>query len=475
MNFDTVIQSGTVVTAADTVVADVGIKGGRIVALGTDLPPTGAKVVNAEGKYVFPGAIDVHTHLDMPFGGTTTADDFESGTTAAACGGTTSIVDFAIQYRGDELRKGLDTWHGKADGKAAIDYAFHMICTDLPIARLRDMDKLVDSGVTSFKLFMAYPGVFMVDDATIFRAMLQTKENGGMICMHCENGGVIDVLVQRALAKGETAPKYHALTRPMTAEAEATRRAIALAEMAGVPLYVVHLSAGDAMEEIRKARQRGVPAFAETCPQYLFLSYEDYERPGFEGAKYVMSPPLRPRGNEQRLWEGLANNALQVVSTDHCSFCMKVHGKGSMGKELGRNDFSKIPNGAPGIETRVHLLYDGGVRPGRLTLNRFVDVIATTPAKLFGLYPRKGTVAVGSDADLVIFDPKKRHVISAESHHMRVDYNPYEGREITGRVEQVFLRGEQIVTDARFTGKAGHGTFLKRAPSGQAALGLTAG
>ena len=459
MKFDTLIKGGTLVGAAETVTADIGISGERIAALGVDLPTDGAEVVSAAGRLVFPGGIDVHTHLDMPFGGTTTADDFESGTVAAACGGTTSIIDFAIQYRGEDLRRGLEVWHRKAEGRAAIDYAFHMICTDLPDDRLAEMDRLVrDEGVTSFKLFMAYPGVFMVDDATIFRAMLRTRDNGAMVCMHAENGGVIEVLVRQALAEGHTAPKYHALTRPMSAEAEATRRAIALAEMARVPLYIVHLSAGDAMEEVRRARERGVPAFAETCPQYLFLSDEDYERPGFEGAKYVMSPPLRPRGNEERLWGGLATNALQVVSTDHCSFCMT----GPAGKDLGRDDFSKIPNGAPGIETRLLLLYDGGVNGGRLSPNRFVDLVSTTPAKLFGLYPRKGSLQPGADADLVIWDPAKVVTISAASHHMKVDYNPYEGRTVRGAPVHVFLRGRRVVTEGRFTGRAGGGTFLKR-------------
>jgi dihydropyrimidinase len=290
--------------------------------------------------------------------------------------------------------------------------------------------------------------------------MLQTRDNGGTICLHCENGGVIDVLIQRAKAEGHKEPKWHALTRPMSAEAEATRRAIALAEMAGVPMYVVHLSAGDAMEEIRAARQRGLPMYAETCPQYLFLSYEDYERPDFEGAKYVMSPPLRPKGNEQRLWNGLATNALQVVSTDHCSFCMKQDGKPC--KELGREDFSKIPNGAPGIETRLMLLWDGGVNGGRFTMNRFVDLVATTPAKLFGLYPKKGTIQPGSDADLIVWDPKKKVTISAKTHHMNVDYNPYEGRTVTGAPETVLLRGKPIVEKGKFVGKPGDGKFQKR-------------
>ncbi|MEK7743144.1 MAG: dihydropyrimidinase, partial [Elusimicrobiota bacterium] len=381
---------------------------GRIAAIGTDLQCPGAKVVDAKGMVVMPGGIDAHTHLDMPFMGATTADDFVSGTTAAASGGTTSIVDFAIQKKGRTLREALDTWHEKAQGKSAVDYAFHMIMVDCPEKNVKEMDKMVDEGVSSFKLFMAYPGIFMSDDATIFRALLRTKENGGMICMHAENGGVIDVLVQKALADKQFEPKYHALTRPMTAEAEATRRAIALSEMAGVPIYIVHLSAGDAMDEVKRARERGLPVFAETCPQYLFLSYEDYLRPGFEGAKFVMSPPLRPKGNEERLWRGLANDWLQVVSTDHCSFCMKASEKA--GKELGKNDFSKIPNGAPGIETRLMLLWDA-VAEGRISANRFVEIVSTAPAKLFGLYPRKGAIAPGSDADLVLIDPKGKKTI----------------------------------------------------------------
>ena len=462
MQFDKVIKGGTIVTASDVTEADVGILGEKITAIGLDLSTEGAEVVSAEGRYIFPGCIDVHTHLDMPFGGSSTADDFESGTIAAAWGGTTTIVDFAIQQRGEFLQKGLEAWHRKAEGKAAIDYSFHMIITDLPEAQVKDMDGVVQEGVSSFKLFMAYPGVMMVDDATIFRALLRTRENGGMICVHAENGGVIDVLVKQALAEGKTAPKYHALTRPMSPEAEATRRAIFLAEIAGVSIYIVHLSAGDALEAVREARERGLPIYAETCPQYLFLSYDDYERPGFEGAKFVMSPPLRPRGNEERLWKGLATDSLQVVSTDHAPFCFG----GPAGKELGRGDFSKIPNGAPGIETRLNLLYDGGVKRGRIGLNRMVELLATAPAKLFGLYPQKGTIAVGSDADLVIFDPNKKHRISHKTHHMKVDYNPYEGREVTGAVETVLLRGRAILRDGSFLGRAGEGRFLKRAAVG---------
>jgi dihydropyrimidinase len=453
----TLIKNGTVVTATDLYAGDVLIEGERIATIGSSLTMTADRVIDALGKYVLPGGIDVHTHLDMPFGGTTSADDFESGTIAAAHGGTTSIVDFAIQYKGQRLHDAWETWMKKADGKAAVDYGFHMIITDLTDQVEEEMDALVRQGVTSFKLFMAYPGVFMLDDASIFRALLRSGKNGGTICMHAENGGVIDVLVKRALADGKTAPKYHALTRPARAEAEATHRAIALAEIADVPIYIVHLSAPEALEMVAEARDRGLPAYAETCPQYLFLSYDNYEEPGFDGAKYVMSPPLRPKWHQDRLWHGLAGNDLQVISTDHCPFCMKEQ------KVLGKDDFSKIPNGAPGIETRMSLVFDGGVRSGRISLNRFVELTSTSPAKLFGLFPRKGTIAPGSDADIVIFDPKRTTRLSVASLHMKVDYNPYEGREVTGVPETVLSRGRVIIDQGKFVGRAGDGAFIKRA------------
>ncbi|HEV2064343.1 MAG TPA: dihydropyrimidinase [Thermoanaerobaculia bacterium] len=453
----TLIKGGTVVTAVDQYKGDVLIEDEKIVSIGTALSLPADKTIDASGKYVLPGGIDVHTHLDMPFGGATSADDFESGTVAAAHGGTTSIVDFAIQSRGQTLRQAWEIWMKKAEGKAAIDYGFHMIITDLPESVEKEMDAMVAEGVTSFKLFMAYRGVLMLDDGSIFRAFLRTAGNGGTICMHAENGDVIDVLVRRALADGHTAPKWHALTRPPQAEAEATYRAICLSEMAGVPLYVVHLSAAEALEQITLARDRGLPAYAETCPQYLFLSYANYEEPGFEGAKYVMSPPLRAAGNEERLWRGLASNDLQAISTDHCPFCMKE-------KELGKNDFSKIPNGAPGIETRMNLVFDGGVRAGRISVNRFVELTSTSPAKIFGLFPRKGTIAPGSDADIVIFDPNKKHVLSVRTLHMKVDYNPYEGRQITGAAETVLSRGRVIIENGKFVGRAGAGSYLKRSP-----------
>jgi len=457
------IKGGEVVTATDRYVADVFVDGEVVAAIGRDLPYKADRTIDATGLFVMPGGIDVHTHMDLPFGGTNASDDFETGTVAAAFGGTTTIIDFAVQGMGEPLQKAYEEWRGKAEGKVAIDYALHMIVRDMPEVQLGDMDEMIKEGVTSFKLFMAYPGVFQVDDATIFRALKRTGDNGGFICMHAENGGVIDELVKQALLDGKTTPKYHALTRPAEAEAEATGRAIALSEMAGVPIYIVHLSAADALAKVREARDKGLPAYAETCPQYLFLSYDNYEEPGFEGAKYVMSPPLRPKWHQDELWKGLAADDLQVVSTDHCPFCMKEGYAGlPKQKELGIGDFSKIPNGAPGVETRLMLLYDGGVRQKRITLNRFVQLVSTAPAKLFGLFPRKGTVAVGSDADLVLFDPNAQTTLSYKTLHMRVDYNPYEGRVVTGHPKTVISRGEVVVEDGNFTGKTGRGKFLKR-------------
>jgi dihydropyrimidinase len=458
MAFDALIVNGTVVTASDTFQADIGIDGGKIVAIGDKLPRDRArKTIDAKGKYVFPGGIDVHTHLDMPFGGTTSSDDFETGTRAAAWGGTTTLIDFAIQGKGETLRGALDTWMKKARDKAITDYAFHCIVTDLPDSQLSEMGAMIKDGVTTFKLFMAYPGVLMLDDGSIFKALQQTAKHGGMVCMHAENGSAIDVIVKQALAEGKTAPKYHALTRPTTAEAEATARAIALAEMAGSPVYIVHLSCNDALEKVREARDRGLPAYAETCPQYLYLSLENFDAPGFEGAKYVFTPPLREKWHQEKLWQGLKNDQLSVVSTDHCPFCFKEQ------KELGKGDFTKIPNGGPGIEHRMSLVYSGGVAAGRFSVNRFVEIVSTTPAKLFGLYPRKGTVAVGSDADLVVFDPNREHTISANTHHMRVDYSMFEGIKVKGMPDLVMSRGRVLVENNEFSGKPGSGQYLKRA------------
>src|SRR6202020_560480 len=412
MRFDTIIKNGTIITATETTTADVGISDGKVTAIAAQLTAENAThTIDAAGYLLLPGGIDVHTHLDMPFGGTTSAA--------------------GIQYKGQTLRPAFDTWMAKAHNKAAIDYAFHCIITALGSAQLEEMADLIREGVTSFKLFMAYPGVFMLDDASIFRAMGQAAKHSGLICMHAENGGAIDVIVQQALAEGKKAPKYHALTRPTTAEAEATSRAIALAEMAGCPVYIVHLSCNEALEKVREARDRGLPVYAETCPQYLYLSLENMEAPGFEGAKYVFTPPLREKWNQEKLWNGLKHDHLQVVSTDHCPFCFKEQ------KEMGRDDFTKIPNGGPGVEHRISLIYSGGVASGRFSVNRFVELVSTTPAKLFGLYPRKGTIAVGSDADLVVFDPARKSTISAKTHHMRVDYSILEGIEVTGMPDVV--------------------------------------
>ena len=459
----TLIRNGKIVNADGTQDADLLIDGERIREIGPGLPATAAdRVIDAAGMFLFPGGIDVHTHLDMPFGGTTSSDDFETGTRAAAFGGTTTLVDFAIQAKGTKMRDALDTWWKKAENRATIDYGLHMIVTDLPDAGLEDMDAMVAEGVASFKLFMAYPGVLMVDDATIFKALSRTSKNGALICMHAENGSVIDVIIQRALAEGKTAPIYHALTRPTTAEAEAVHRAIAMAEIAGVPVYIVHLSSEDALNQVREARDRGLPAFAETCPQYLLLSVDELARPGFEGAKYVFTPPLREKHHQPKLWDGLKHDHLQVVSTDHCPFCFEDQ------KVLGKDSFTKIPNGGPGVENRLQLLFHHGVNQGRLTLNRFVEIVSTTPAKIFGLYPRKGVLAQGSDADVVIWDPGAQHTISAKTHHMRVDYSMFEGFQVTGNARTVLSRGEVIVDGGRWEGRAGRGRFQKREARGGA-------
>jgi dihydropyrimidinase len=455
----TLIKNGHIVTAVDSYTADILIDGETVAMIGKDLSTvvgSADKTIDATGKLVIPGGVDPHTHMDLPFGGTSSSDDFETGTRAAAFGGTTTIIDFAVQYKGQALNEALDAWFAKAEGKATTDYGFHLIVTDMPDERLPELKAMIDQGVTSFKLFMAYPGVFLVDDGVIFKAMTAAGENGGLICMHAENGVVIDVLVKRALAEGKAAPKYHALTRPTKAEAEGVHRAIAIAEMANSPVYIVHLSCYDALKEVQAARDLGLPAFAETCPQYLLLDYSLYEKPDFEGAKYVMTPPLRDRENQELLWRGLRGDDLQVISTDHCPFCFKEQ------KELGRGDFSKIPNGGPGVENRMSLIYHHGVTQGRISLNRFVELTSTAAAKIFGLFPKKGTIAVDSDADIVIFDPNREQTISAATHHMRVDYSAYEGWRVRGVTETVLSRGRVIVENGEFKGKAGAGRFIKR-------------
>ncbi|MCX6545299.1 MAG: dihydropyrimidinase [Acidobacteria bacterium] len=457
----TLVTNGTIVTAADRYDADIYIDRGIITYIGRAISLKADTIIDAAGKLIMPGGIDAHTHLDMPFGGITSADDFESGTIAAAHGGTTTIVDFATPEPGEGLYPALDKWMGRAEGKATIDYGFHMTVRELTDQVASDMDRLArHDGITSFKLFMAYPGRLMVDDATIFKALSRTRDNGGLICIHAENGGVIESLVKDALSRGETAPKYHALTRPPATEGEATGRAIALAEMAGAPVYIVHVSSAEALESISRARHNGLPTYAETCPQYLFLSDDEYEREGFEGAKFVMSPPLRDKGHQDALWRGLRQNTLQVVSTDHCPFRMDDPAQ----KPLGKDDFSKIPNGVPGIETRLMLLWDGGVRTGRIDAHRFVELVAANPARMFGMWPRKGTIAVGSDGDLVVWDPDLQVTLTAATLHMRVDYNPYEGRVVTGAPAVVISRGDVIVDHGTSTGRSGRGQFIKRTP-----------
>lgn len=451
----TLIKNGRIVTAVDDYLGDILIEDEQISVIGKTLEMEANITIDAANKLVIPGGIDPHTHMELPFGGTFSSDDFFTGTRAAAFGGTTTIIDFAVQTKGAAMTAGVDAWHKKAAGKCAIDYGFHLITTEFEDGDEPEMYRLMDEGITSFKLFMAYPGVFLADDATIFRAMSAAGNRGGLICMHAENGIVINEIIKRALAAGRTAPKYHALTRPTIAEAEGVHRAIRLAEMAESPVYIVHLSCTDALNQVREARDRGIAAFAETCPQYLFHSIEDYGD-GWEGARFVMTPPLREKHNQAELWKGLKMDDLQVISTDHCPFCMKEQ------KELGVDDFSRIPNGAPGVENRMSLIYNGGVVENRISLNRFVELTSTAAAKMFGLFPKKGTIAVGSDADIVIFDPEKEHTFGVANEHMQVDYSSYEGWTVKGKVETVLSRGRVVIENGEHKGKAGDGQFLKR-------------
>ncbi|MEV4920061.1 dihydropyrimidinase [Streptomyces tirandamycinicus] len=460
MSHRTLIRGGLVLTAADETHADVLVEDGRVAALAAHGSAaagswTADRTIDATGKYVIPGGVDAHTHMELPFGGTFASDTFETGTRAAAWGGTTTIVDFAVQAKGQSLREGLDAWYAKADGNCAVDYGFHMILSDVNESSLKEMDLLVEEGVTSFKLFMAYPGVFYSDDGQILRAMQRGTANGGLIMMHAENGIAIDVLVEQALARGETDPRHHGEVRKVLLEAEATHRAVQLARVAGAPLYVVHVSAEEAVAELAAARDKGLPVFGETCPQYLFLSTDNLAEPGFEGAKYVCSTPLRPREHQAALWRGLRTDDLQVVSTDHCPFCFSGQ------KDLGRGDFSKIPNGLPGVENRMDLLHQA-VLDGHISRRRWIEIACAAPARMFGLYPKKGTIAPGADADIVVYDPRAEQVLSAETHHMNVDYSAYEGKRITGRVETVLSRGEVVIDRREFTGRAGHGVFTPR-------------
>ena len=456
----TLITNGTVVNADVSTQADVLVDGEQIVAVGrglagSDLAAGSERTIDASRKYVIPGAIDVHTHMELPFGGTFAKDTFETGSRAAAFGGTTTILDFAVQSKGKSLREGLETWMAKAEGNATVDYGFHMIMSDVTPGSLAEMDELVNEGITDFKLFTAYPGVFLSDDGAIFRAMQQTEKNGGLIMMHAENGPVIDVVAAELVDEGKTDPYWHGVARYPIFEGEATNRVIRLAEAAHVPVYIVHLSARDALEAVQSARARGTAAFAETCPQYLFLSLDDMGN-GFEGAKFICSPPLRPKDHWQPLWQGLLKDDLQLVSTDHCPF--DFHGQ----KDLGVGDFRKVPNGLPGVEDRVDLMHDGGVVSGQMTPERWVEVISAAPARMFGLAGVKGVVAPGADADLVVYDPARRHTISASTHHMDVDYSCYEGRSVVGGSDLVMSRGRVIVDNGQWHGEKGWGKFLRR-------------
>jgi len=456
-----IIKGGRIVTAADDYVADVFVDGERVSLIGESLDLDADRVIDAAGKYVLPGCVDPHTHLDMPFGGTVTIDDVESGQTAAAFGGTTCHVDFCIQGKGQTFADALTDWHAKAEGKQLIDMGYHIAITDLSFdGALEELASLPEQGVTSYKLFMAYKGALQVDDETLFKAMEVAAGSGALVMVHAENGDAIDVLVKKALAEGHTEPHWHALTRPPETEGEATNRAIQLAHVAGCPLYVVHVSCKEAVEPIALARAKGWDVSGETCTQYFFVDYTFLERPNFEGAKYVYTPPPRDKANQELLWDAVRTDVLSAISTDHCAFRWDTQ------KSLGRDDFSKIPNGGPGLENRLQMIHHFGVREGRISLNRMVELLATNPAKLFGLYPRKGTLAVGSDADIVVFDPEKHVTITAKGQHSKIDYNLYEGTEVVGTPETVLLRGNVLVAGGELVASPGIGRYVARARFG---------
>ena len=468
----TLIKNGTVVNSTGQASADVLIDGETIAAvvapgsrlLGFDLESNVDTVIDATGKYVIPGGIDAHTHMEMPFGGTFASDTYETGTRAAAWGGTTSIVDFVVQYAGENVLDQYKLWHEKAAGNCAIDYGFHQILSDVQDESLTAMDELLNEGVSSFKLFMAYKGVFLSDDGQILRAFQKGAELGAIMMMHAENGAMIDVLVKQALEEGNTSPYYHGLTRPWQAEEEATHRAIMIANLTGAPLYVVHVSAKQAVEQIANARDHGHNVFGETCPQYLYLSLEEQlGAPGFEGAKWVCSTPLRSRaeGHQHHMWQALRTNDIQMVSTDHCPFCMKGQ------KDMGVGDFSKIPNGIGSVEHRMDLLFQGVV-DGNISLERWVEVTSTTPARMFGMYGKKGVIQPGADGDVVVYNPNGHTSIGmpeagrAKTHHMNMDYSAWEGFEIDGHVDTVISRGKVIIDDNEYLGTRGDGQFVKR-------------
>jgi dihydropyrimidinase len=453
----TLIKNGRIITASDDYVADIFIDGETVNTIGQILSLKADKTIDAKGKLVIPGAIDPHVHMELPFGGTVSSDDFKSGTIAAAFGGTTTIIDFAIQGKGMTMTQAHEAWHAKSEGKCAIDYGWHMAVTKFENTDKAEMKRLYDAGVTTFKIFLAYPNVLMIDQPTVYRVMKAAGELGGMTLVHAENGEAIEERIRILVSEGKTEPKYHAVSRPPVMQADGVARAVKVAEFAKSPVFIVHVSCESAMMEIVRSRDAGNPAYGETCTQYLFLDESCYEKPNFEGAKYVFTPPLVPKENLEPLWKGLKLGYLQEVSTDHCPFYFKGQ------KELGRETFTKIPNGGPGVEDRLSMVYHGAMQRG-FSLNKWVDITSTASAKMFGMFPKKGTIAVGSDADIVIFDPDKDRTISVKTHHMNCDYSLFEGFKIKGMPETVLSRGKAIIENGQYNGKPGEGKFIKRGP-----------
>ncbi len=459
------IKNGTVVTSSEEYVADIYVEGESIAAIGKNLGATIAskvdRTIDASGCYVFPGGIDAHTHMELPFMGTFASDTFESGTLAGLHGGTTTIIDFAIQKQGDTLGAALSSWQEKAGGKSVGDYAFHMAVTDFnPKTRAEIKDLIQKQGISSFKIFMAYKGALMVDDRQTIELMEEVKKYGGMVITHAENGDLVDHLISENRAAGNTAPKYHVLSRPAIAEAEASGRIIDIAHQGNHPLYIVHMTCEEALERVRESTKRNQKVFVETCVQYLLHDESVYFQEGFEGAKYVMSPPIRKKKDQDALWAGINQNLVHTVATDHCPFCMDQ-------KKMGLNDFSKIPNGAPGVEDRMELMFSEGVVKGKISLQKFVEVTSTAPARIFGLAPKKGTIAIGADADLVILDPKATRTISAKTHHMNCDYSAYEGWKLNGTIRQTILRGTVAIDEGKAMVGKGFGKYLPRTQSGK--------
>ncbi|MBS4535228.1 dihydropyrimidinase [Clostridium sp. D2Q-14] len=455
-----VIKGGTIVTALDKYKADIRIDGEKIVAIGDDLERDGDEIISAKGCYILPGGVDPHTHFDLDFETYSTADDFESGTKAALAGGTTTIIDFATQDKGKTLNQGLDKWNRKSKGKTYCDYGFHMAISDWNNSVSGEIEDMVNKGITSFKIYMTYKNILQMNDGDIYKALKRSKELGVLIAFHCENGDLIDSLIDEAKSQGKKSPKYHPLTKPIEVEKEAITRLLQIAEMANAPVYIVHLSTRKGLEEVIKAKLRGAEVYVESCPQYLILDDSHYELEGFEGAKYVLSPPLRNKENLDGLWRGLKLNEIDTIGTDHCSFNFRGQ------KELGIDDFSKIPNGIPGVEHRISLLYTYGVKTGKIDINKLVQLTSTNPAKIFGLYPKKGNIAVGSDGDLVIWDFNKSSVITAKNQFHNVDYTPYEGYEIHGEIQHVLLRGNRVFSRGKIIGDVQKGKFIKRVKLG---------